>query len=613
MVDLRYRPPVHPHASALGLLLSATLACTPTAPTTSSGPPASAPAPGPKSAQEEIDEAVEVAPPPSITIVAEAPGHDPAEVESMVTTPLEAALRSIPGIARVESRSSAGSATLTLTLDPGAEIERARAAVFERLNETRSSLPDGVTTLLAADLASRSRSTLFSVSPGTDGGASPDLLATVVDELRRELRQTPGVAAIEVCGERPLQVLIAADPERLKAYALPPLALRRALQAAPPSGPPGLVRVVDGDQGAGIEGLESLIVTTAGEPPSPVYLRDLASISIAPAQPECDALHLGAGEVIVGVVRPRRGADEATVRAAVETLLRGQIERLSPRGVLLELHSPPATTIHVEMPPPPLGEASRSLDELRRALPTALPGGSQALLLAPREGGPVDAELLLFGAPMGPAALRGIEEQLAQIPGLHVRDIQSLGVASRQRLRIIGDDLELAYELAQEAARLAETVPGVLGARPRTAMTPELTIHGHRDALARLGLTSEELAQTAALALHDVEVDRRLIDGRDVPVLLRIGERTTGHRPPETLSSIQLPLPGGGAVPLGAVADIRLQASPHGIHHTDGRRSVDIDLRLAEPEIRAAVDRLLADKLVLPPGVVLAWESPGRP
>ncbi len=598
---------MHPHASALGLLLSATLACTPTAPTTSSGPE-SAPAPSPKSAQEEIDEAVKVAPPPSITLIAEAPGRDPSEIESMVTTPLEAALRSISGVARLESRSSAGSATLTITFDPGVEIERARAAVFERLNETRSSIPDDVTTILAADLASRSRSTLFTLSPGTDRGASPDMLATVVDELRRELRQTPGVAAIEACGERPPQVLIAADPQRLKAYALTPLALRRALQAAPPSGPPGLVGVVDGAQGAGIEGLESLVITTAGEPPSPVYLRDLASISLAPAQPECDALHLGAGEVIVGVVRPHRGADEATVRAAVETLLRGQIERLSPRGVLLQVHPPPATTIHVEMPAPPLGEASRSLEELRRTLPTALPGGSQALLLAPRDEGPVDAEILLFGAPMGPDALRGLEERLAQLPGLHVRDIQSLGVASRQRLRIMGDDLELAYELAQEVARLAETVPGVLGAKPRTAMTPELTVHGRRDALARLGLTSEELAQTAALALHDVEVARRLIDGRDVPVILRIGERTVGHRPPEALGSIQLPLPGGGAVPLHAVADIRLQTSPHGIHHTDGRRSVDIDLRLAEPEIRAAVDRLLAAKLILPRGVVLTWE-----
>lgn len=608
MVDLRYRPPVHPHASAIGLLLSATLACTPTAPTADSGAPASAPAPRPTSVQAELDEAVKVAPPLSITIVAEAPGRAPSEIESTVTMPLEAALRSIPGIARLESRSSSGSATLTITLDPGVELERARAAVFERLNETRTSLPDDVTTLLAADLASRSRSTLFSLSPGTGGGASPDILATVVDELRRELRQTPGVAAIDLCGERPLQVLIAADPERLGASGLTPLALRRALQSASPSGPPGLVRVVDGAQGAGIEGLESLVITTAGEPPSPVYLRDLASISIAPAQPECDALHLGAGEVIVGVVRPHRGADEATVRAAVEALLRDQIERLSPRGVLLELHPSPATTIHVEMPAPPLGEASRSLDELRRALPTALPGGSQALLLAPRDEGPVDAELLLFGAPMGPEALRSVEEQLARIPGLHVRDIQSLGVASRERMRIMGDDLELAYELAQEAARLAETVPGVLGARPRTAMTPELTVQGRRDALARLGLTSEELAQTATLALHDVEVARRLIDGREVPVLLRIGDRTAGHRPPEALGSIQLPLPGGGAVPLDAVADIRLQTSPHGIHHTDGRRSVDIDLRLAEPEIRAAVDRLLADKLVLPPGVVLAWE-----
>jgi len=604
--SLRYRPTVRPLASAL-CLLSATLACTPTAPPANTGAPVSDPAPSPKSAHEEIDDAVELTPPSSITIVAEAPGRDPSDTESQVTIPLEAALSGMPGLARIESRSSSGSATLTLTLEPGAELQQTRLAVHDRLSDARSSLPDDVSTLLAADLASRSRSTIFSLSPGTDGRASPDILATVLDDLRRVLLQTPGVAAVELCGERPPQVLIAADPQRLKAYTITPLALRQALETASTSGPePALARGLDAGQ-SGIDGLLSLVVKTSGEPPSPIYLRDLASVSVALAEPDCDALRVGAGEVIIGVVRPRRGSVEATVRTAVDAVLREQIERLNPRGVHLDLHAPPTVTIHVEVPPSPRGEGSRNVDELRKILPTTLPNGRQALLLAPRDDGPVDAELLLFGAPMSPAELRGIEEQLVRIPGLHVRSIQSLGVVSRQRLRITGDDLETAYELAQEIARLAETIPGVLGARPRTTMTPELIIHERRDAIARLGLTSDQLAQSTR-ALRDVEIERRLVDGRDLPVLLRIGDRPEGHRHPEAVGAIEIPLPNGGSVRLDAVADIRLRPGPREIHRVDRRRSIDIDLRPADTKLRAALDRVLADKLVLPPGVALVWE-----
>jgi len=606
--ELGYRPTMRPLAPALCLLLSAASACTPTAPTPNTGAPVSDPAPSPTSAQEELDDAVEVAPPPSITIIAEAPGRDPSDTESQVTRPLEAVLSDMPGLARIESLSSSGSATLTLTLDPGAELQRTRLAVLSRLSDARSSLPDDVSTLLAADVASRSRSIYFSLSPGTDGHASADILATVVDELRRELLQTPGVAAVELCGERPPQLLIAADPQRLKAFAITPLALRQAIETASISGPsPVLARGVHMGQSAGIEGLLSLVVKTSGERPSPIYLHDIASISVAPAEPDCDALQVGAGEVIIGVVRPRRGSAEATVRAAVEAMLREQIERLNPDEVHLDVHAPPTLTILVEVPANPLGEGSRSIAELREALPAALPGGRQALLLAPRREGPVDVELLLFGAPMSPAELREFEDRLARIPDLHIRDIQPLGITSRQRLRITGDDLEAAYELAQEVARLAETVPGVLGARPPTATTPEIIIRERRDVIARLGLTIGQIAEST-LALDDVEIGRRLIDGREVPVVLRIGERPEGHRRLEALAAVELPLPNGASVRLDAVAELRLRAGPREIHRVDLRRSVDIDLRLAEPELRATLDRVLADKLVLPPGVALVWE-----
>ncbi len=602
-----YLPPVRPLAAALLLLASTGLACTPTAPTTGASGPARQAPPAAREAQATIDEAVPAKPPATLTIVAEAPGRSASEVESLVAMPLESGLNGVVGLARVESRSIPGSVTLTLTLEPGADLQRTRAAIAERLKAASGALPDDVEPLLPTELASRSQSILFTVDPGTGGEASPEELARVAAMIRRQLLPHPDVAAVELFGQRPRQLLITVDPRRLKALGITPLDLQTSLESASLSAPASAA--LPGLRPAGaapdIEDLQATVVALAGE--APLHLRDLADVAYGPADPECEALRVGAGELVIGVIRPRRGAVQERFQRSIEALVREQSELLPP-SVLLETRREPTVTIHVELPPSSPLSPAPALEALRRALPEALPRGREALLLAPRDGGPIDAELLIFGAPMTAEELREVEEKLALTPGLHVRDIQTKGVAHRRRLRLIGDDLDAAHELAEEVARLAETVPGVLGARPRTSTVPELVVEERPEALARLGLTVEQVARSAALAMGDVPLKHALVGAEGVPVLLRVGDARGSAPRPEAIGAIEVPLPGGGSVRLDAVADLRLAASPGRIERVDHRRSVDVDLRLAEPEARAAVDRLLAEQLVLPPGVALTWD-----
>src|ERR1700736_4521519 len=82
--------------------------------------------------------------PPQVAVQTEAPGLSSADVEILVTRPVEYALNGTPGLAAIRSQSIQGLSVVTVVFEDRTDIYRARQMVSERLAEAASQMPQGV-------------------------------------------------------------------------------------------------------------------------------------------------------------------------------------------------------------------------------------------------------------------------------------------------------------------------------------------------------------------------------------------------------------------------------------------------------------------------------------
>ncbi|MBL8207512.1 MAG: efflux RND transporter permease subunit, partial [Blastocatellia bacterium] len=137
---------------------------------------------------------------PTLSVRAEYPGVAPEEVENLVTRPLEASLSAAPGIYRINSTSSEGSANIRIQFDWDVNIDEAANEIRTRLDRTRGALPEGVLPPTVFKFDTTQMPIMSLAVSGTQNQDSRALRTLLEKDIQPRLERVPGVAAVDIRG-----------------------------------------------------------------------------------------------------------------------------------------------------------------------------------------------------------------------------------------------------------------------------------------------------------------------------------------------------------------------------------------------------------------------------
>ena len=154
--------------------------------------------------------------PPAVQIQTEALGLSAAEVEQLITVPLEQdLLNGVPWLDRIHSSSMPGLSAIDLTFQPGTNLYAARQMVQERMTQAHALPNVGSPPIMIQPLASASRVAMIGLSSQTVSPVEMSVLARW--KIRPRLMGVPGVANVSIYGQRDRQLQVQVDPRRLQA------------------------------------------------------------------------------------------------------------------------------------------------------------------------------------------------------------------------------------------------------------------------------------------------------------------------------------------------------------------------------------------------------------
>ena len=293
----------------------------------------------------------------------------PAEVEKLVTFPVETAMAGIPGLESTRSISRNGFSQVTIVFKEKTDIYFARQQVAERLAQVRRDLPPGAEPAMGPISTGLGEIYMWSIHYAKPGertlskagapGWQPDgsyltpegqrlrtaleqtaYLRTVQDWIiRPQIKTVPGVAGVDGIGGFEKQYHVQPDPDKLASLDLSFSDVARALEAN--NANQGARYLEDNGEGyvvraAGrledMDDIGNVVVATRGG--VPVRIRDIAEVRIG------RDLRTGSGsedgqEVVIGTALMLIGENSRTVAAAVDAKM-DQIRRSLPPGVAVQ-------------------------------------------------------------------------------------------------------------------------------------------------------------------------------------------------------------------------------------------------------------------------------------
>ncbi|MAW62226.1 MAG: acriflavine resistance protein B [Planctomycetes bacterium] len=266
---------------------------------------------------------------PMADVMVSAPGHSAEEVARLVATPLERLLWQIDGVEHVYSSSQRDQALVTVRFYVGEDREDSLVKLHDQLEQNLDRVPSIVQSWLVKPVSIDDVPIVTLALHGADWSA--DALRRVAEEMQSRLDGLRGISRTELIGGQPRRIRVELDRERMHARGLTlaevGAAIRESAATASAGGFDRLDQHLTLDVGEGfqsISDLEGLVL--AGEGSSLVFLRDVATVSDAPAEADhYTRIGFGPGSAAAGLSREsvtlavakQRGTDATRVAESV--------------------------------------------------------------------------------------------------------------------------------------------------------------------------------------------------------------------------------------------------------------------------------------------------------
>ncbi len=257
-------------------------------------------------------------------VFTEWPGRSPQDIEDQITYPLTTALLGIPGVKTIRSTSMFGFSSIYIIFEENVDFYWSRSRILEKLNSLpKGLLPEGVQPALGPDATGLGQIFWYTIE-GRDslghptGGWSLEELRSVQDfYVKYALSSAEGVSEVASIGGFVKEYQVQLDPLKMKQY---DVSLADVVKAVRNSNQEIGAKTVEINRveyfvrGLGyiksLADLENTVVKTIGR--SPVYLKDVAFVTLGPAERR-GILDKEGNEVVGGVVVARYGANPMKV------------------------------------------------------------------------------------------------------------------------------------------------------------------------------------------------------------------------------------------------------------------------------------------------------------